>query len=1018
MEKFTTKRSLFVVRPIVLFVVFAFVLTGVPVIPVSAHGIPQGTPGQPTNPPVPVDGSQPPVATQSAPNLNEPPSSVTLSTCTVHCNDPEPIQAEHHAIHDLVRDEIITHTAVRSGLWSDASIWEGGAVPQAGARIKIAEGVEVKLDFVNKTPIERLRIDGKLTFATNVDTGLVVNTLVILHEGELEVGTEANPVQTGIEAKIIIQGQILEDDLNQIGLGILNHGRLTMWGEKKTEQATLLKNPAVNSKELELAEVPVNWRVGDVLIVAGLDVWKDRDQQLLITSINGNKVQVTGFKENGDVDPAWRGMNVGVNAAMGDFTTFVINVTRNVSVESALRALDQADSYGISRQRGHWMNMHSGVSKTKIGNVGIYGLGRTDKRTRLESVQFDEHGNLVPDTGHNQVGRYALHFHRGGPGNAPAIVTGIAIVDSPGLGLVNHSSNVHVSDSVAYKVVGSAFFTEAGDEKGFFENVAAIRMTGSGEGIVARTRQGGVVLETDFGHGGHGFWLQGGGVSLKNVKVAGARDAAIIFFTEGLNEGPGLGTKRVQVSDLDDPRVAGGSTTTVAVGDVPLHLNGAFVMTSKEGVQTLFHQLNANHGVPSVIENVIVAGGGMHIDYTHNLIIRDTTLLGRNFSFSGTGISCNVATRNITYEDLTIKGFGVGIEVPVNGKNIIRGGVFQNVKDIRISTMRDPNRTIDIEGDIQFLDIPNADKLGGKFEIYLYTDFDPKDVDITTLFSRSIIRLGTVRYNGKQLYFYAQAADFVPFKSGEAKDYVPLEFLDKTNQQLWDEFGLAIGDAIAPANAIVDPKIHGLVGDPPKFAPEVNLHHKHEKYTTQLDRKTVRVEFIKSDGTKEIITIPQPAPLKEGWNVITFDVTDSDGVVYKRSVMIFGDITPPTFVIDRKLDLRINPEDLKNGFTVTGTNVDNSGNNPEKTMFKGEDLVKLPRQVGADGLEYVELKFTIHDKAGNKTDVVLQLKLDPNKLPARVAARKILPKRIAAAIMEFLMEFRGERAVLVLPVLP
>ena len=92
-------------------------------------------------------------------------------------------------------------------------------------------------------------------------------------------------------------------------------------------------------------------------------------------------------------------------------------------------------------------------------------------------------------------------------------------------------------------------------------------------------------------------------------------------------------------------------------------------------------------------------------------------------------------------------------------------------------------QTIDIEGDINFLDVPNIERYrtAVKYQIYLQTNYNPMDSNITTLFSRSIIRLGTVRYNGKNLYFYAQAADYVPFKTGEAKDYVPREFLEKAS---------------------------------------------------------------------------------------------------------------------------------------------------------------------------------------------------------------------------------------------
>ena len=111
-------------------------------------------------------------------------------------------------------------------------------------------------------------------------------------------------------------------------------------------------------------------------------------------------------------------------------------------------------------------------------------------------------------------------------------------------------------------------------------------------------------------------------------------------------------------------------------------------------------------------------------------------------------------------------------------------------------------------------------------------DFDPKDRDITKLFNPDVIRLGTVMHNGKQLYYFEQAANYVPFKSGEAASYVPAELLDKTNQQLMDQYGLSIGGIVAPANATTDPKIRALIGDPSTYLPDLVLRSR--KYTNAL----------------------------------------------------------------------------------------------------------------------------------------------------------------------------------------
>ena len=75
--------------------------------------------------------------------------------------------------------------------------------------------------------------------------------------GEIEVGTVANPVQSGVLAKIIIAddgpGYINWDPI-EISRGLISHGRITMHGEIKTPNADLASPALRRSKELVLTE--------------------------------------------------------------------------------------------------------------------------------------------------------------------------------------------------------------------------------------------------------------------------------------------------------------------------------------------------------------------------------------------------------------------------------------------------------------------------------------------------------------------------------------------------------------------------------------------------------------------------------------------------------------------------------------------------------------------------------------------------------------------------------------------
>lgn len=924
-----------------------------------------------------------------------------------HADDPGPIQHEHGAVFGLVPHSEATHHAMRSGRWGDPGVWMNGEVPTDGARVVIAGGVEILLDHVNRTFHKTIRVDGQLTFATDVDTGLRVDTMVVAHSGTLQMGTVDDPVQAGVTAKIIIadDGPIdIAWDPNELSRGLICHGRAVMHGQAKTPHARLSKPAKRRQKDLDLEGEPVNWSVGDLLVLPGNHSRRDFDETLVITRIQNNRVTVAGLDDHGNIDSGWRGLNHRHQLPNG-MLPFVINISRNVVIES--ENVFHADEYGVNRSRGHVMFMHSGAGRTDTRWVGAYGLGRTDKRTPLESPEFDEHGHRIADRGINAVGRYAWHFHRGGPAGPAAIVQGLAIVDSPGLGLVNHSSHVECSDSVAYNVVGSAFFTEAGNETGFFDNCAAVRMPGSGEGVEARRRPAGVVQEVDFGHSGHGFWLQGGGVRVKDALVAGSGDAAIIFFTVPLDE-EGIGSARFDGSLLA-PEIALGRET-IPVGSVPLHLDGAYVFACRRGIETKFHQLNARHGVRSLIENAttIWAGTALTIPYTRNLTVADSAFVGNSSRrASGRAMRRNSVTKSIDFVDLDLRYWFYGLDMPLRGHNRVIDGVYQNVRDINISTTRDDERLIEILGDVQFPDLTVAQRTHGRgsrawthdrHQVYLRTNFRPKFNDITRLFARDIIRLGTIKYQDMQLFYYAQAADYVPFPAETAAAYVPRELIDLSNAQMWERYGLAIGDAVAPADAFVDSLIHGLVGNPIEYAPKVRIRSR--RYSNNLTDYRLVYDVYGDDGSRQRFRGDR-GPIREGWNLFTFTADDQ-----LRTLLVFGDITPPGFVLSDKVPGVINPLDLRRGFRIVGTITDNSfGEKMFRKLFRGSHLTRLPVLTRDDGSQYVELKFFVQDFARNRTWVLFELGLDPNEPLDHVKKRKRNSARPVKKALLYLLGF-------------
>ena len=141
--------------------------------------------------------------------------------------------------------EIITHmdviprfaanptiSAIRSGNWNDPGVWSQGRVPQSGDRVAIGEQIAVVYNVQSDARIDALEISGSLTFVNNINTRLLVANLTVMPTGRLEIGSEAAPIQSGVQAEVIIADQALDlvNDPRQFGTGLIGFGEITIHG--------------------------------------------------------------------------------------------------------------------------------------------------------------------------------------------------------------------------------------------------------------------------------------------------------------------------------------------------------------------------------------------------------------------------------------------------------------------------------------------------------------------------------------------------------------------------------------------------------------------------------------------------------------------------------------------------------------------------------------------------------------------------------------------------------------------
>ncbi|MCX7423722.1 MAG: hypothetical protein NT013_29880 [Planctomycetia bacterium] len=966
----------------------------------------------------------------------------------------------------LVSDAALTYKSIGSGNWSNASIWghndgngnfvSDGTLPGNNANVLISSGTVVTVDGNesidsnnNRVALRTIRDDGTLRFDPNADTRLLVDTIIVEPIGVFEMGTKATPIATNHKARLVFAdremgltpaqqvafdaAQLAWDPL-QFSHGLVSHGEVSIYGSTVTSFVNVGAGLNEKATTIDLSSSPpTGWQVGDRLVISGSTAANSKgvnqDEQLAIAAINGNTVVLSAPLK--------------YKHAAG--MAYVADVTRNTTLAS--------ENPSIVAHRGHVMFMHN--DDVHVAGAGFYGLGRTDKRTLIDDpVLVDDldhpgmkttdvitpyvnaehpelgHRVLVPvvDAAGNQVknadgtvqtqvartglnprGRYAVHFHRTGFGEDVATINDSAVVDSPGWGIVNHSSNLNVTDNVVFNATGAAYITEAGDEIGSFDHNIAIHSLGSGDGLESRKQV------QDFGHQGDGFWLQGGNVSLTNNVVAGQRHSGYLFFPVGLKQ-KGLGTATISGANLTQYSWAD-PTKAYAVGDVPLkQFKGNVAFGAEDGFESWFTLLNVTHHDQSVIENFSVrntkGSSAIFTPYTNQMTFRNVTAIGNPASPGGTGFNGNTVTRNITYDHVSVIGYGVGIDAPLNGTNRIVGGTFNNLKNIVIMTANSRDRVVNIDDAgpndlIQFVDnltsiVNEVVTPRTQSDVFLETNFNPKERDLTLLFNRDVILMGTVTHNGQQLYYIEQDANFIPFNTaspGGVASWVPIALRDKTNQQIFAQYGLAIGGVVAPVTATQsDARINALIGPTSAYLPSLELGS--AKYSNDLENYKLSYSF--KYHARVVVRELIATPLAEGWNLLTRTILGAT-----RTLLVFGDITPPTFQTNLNIAKTLNQADLANGtnFVIDGKILDNSfGSKRFNIIIKLNDANHVSAlKTRADGSQYVTISFKIKDFADNTSIVNLDFTVSTTATLVKDMGRKNQPLFDVSATLQALL---------------
>ena len=600
-----------------------------------------------------------------------------------------PPTTEMGRLYALVDLADVTIRSNGDGPWSDPASWFPARVPVAGDRVHVRAGETITLDGERDAPLRTLRLDGTLRFATDRDTRLVVDTLVSGPRSALLMGTELDPVEAEHTARLVIadhddpavagdegfeRGDPTSKDYDpaMLGLGVVTHGRFESAGAPRAHGGALADPPLAGDATLRLDFEPFGWRAGDEIVVAGTARDALGDEKRRVASVDAASRTVILDAPLALDHAVPRHTKAGLELAV-----HVINLTRNVVVETVdagtgpsatdhtyrVDALDRDYTIDLFHERGHVMFMHA--DDVTVRHTRFRALGRTNKHGAIDDVTFDASGALV-HAGVNPRARYPLHFHRTGLDGTPALVTGSVADDSPGWCFVNHGGHADFVANVAHDCDGAGFASERGDELGSFVDNISIRNTADeGKNSVQLRFQARKPIN-DFGFGGHGFWLQGINVDVRDNVASGAGREAFALYPllfDGADE------TRVDLDDIPMPqRAAFGTEPTPE--RVPVHtFDGNVAYGSNIGLMIGEHRTD----VPSRLARFTgwMLRMGTTFNYSDAIRFEDLTLIGNLDTPEGLGAFAHHGTSNVTMERVHVEGFALGLQVPRAGNQAV-----------------------------------------------------------------------------------------------------------------------------------------------------------------------------------------------------------------------------------------------------------------------------------------------------------------------------------------------------------